>query len=122
MNGRLLGGILCATVTTVAFFLVHSWFTGATFYWSNLGAGFALGLIATYSVAFSTPSLVGSLTKPALAVAVLMLIAFGMTEPQGAFDDSWTKMISIVLCVALIGSLGGLGFYLGFNLTKRRQK
>lgn len=122
MNGRLLGGIFCATVVTVAFFLAHSWFTGATFYWSNLGAGFALGLIATYSVVFATPSFVGSLVKPALAVAVMMLIAFGMTEPHGAFDDSWTKMFSIVLCVALIGSLGGLAFHLGFNLTKRRQK
>ena len=118
MYGRLLGGTLCATVVTVAFFLAHSWFTGATYSWSNLAAGFALGLIATYSVVFSTPSLVGSLVKPALAVAVMMLIAFGMTEPHGAFDDSWTQMFSIVLCVAFIGSLGGLAFYLGSNLNR----
>lgn len=118
MYGRLLGGTLCATVVTVAFFLAHSWFTGATFAWSNLGAGFALGLIATYSVVFAKPSLVGSLIKPALALAVMMLIAFGMTEPHVAFDDSWTQMFSIVASVAAIGSLGGFAFYLGSNLNR----
>jgi hypothetical protein len=119
LNGRLLGGIICATVVTVAFFLAHSWYIGVGFSWSNVGAGFALGLIATYSVVFSNPSLIGSLVKPALILAVMMLIAFGMAVPHGALNDSWTKMFSIVLSVAAIGALGGFGFHLGFNLVKR---
>ncbi len=109
-------------MVTVAFLLAHSWYVGAPYSWSTTGAGFALGLIATYSVVFSNPSLIGSLVKPALILAVMMLISFGMAVPDGALNDSWTKMFSIVLTVAAIGALGGLGFHLGFNLGKRRQK
>jgi len=118
LNGRLLGGILCATVVTVAFLLAHSWYVGVAFSWSNAGAGFALALIATYSVVFSTPSLVGSLVKPALILAAMMLIAFGMAAPQSLLSASWLEFICIVSSVAAIGSLGGLAFHLGFNLVK----
>lgn len=100
------------TVITVTFLLAHGWYTGASYSWSTAGAGFSLGLIGSYTMIFARPTLVGSFMKPAIALAVMMLIAFGMTESHGALADSGTAKFSIVLCVALIGSLGGLAFYL----------
>lgn len=123
MNGKILAGILCVVFTAAGFVIAnsnifHIPFTGLT----PLGVGAFLGVVAAYTVVFSSPGLWLSFLKPTFILALLAVIFVAVGYPHQALMRDWSIIASVVAIMAGVGAFGGLGYNLGLLLGSNESQ